>query len=216
MRRPLIIARQSGHPRGWLGRAIAAIMVHETADINRAAIAALAVKPDDHVLDIGCGSGLSIALLAPLVQYGSVSGIDPSAVMIDRAKARNREQIDAQRAMVAVARVEQLPFVDDTFDAVMSVHTVYFWADLKLALTEIARVMRSDGRLVLAFRTGANPAATASFPSEVYNFRSMAEITDAALQAGFVDCGTTPDGPNGEPALLVARKQPQRQNKPLD
>jgi arsenite methyltransferase len=128
-------------------------------------------------------------------------------VMIDRARARNSKQIAAQRAMVAVASVEQLPFIENTFDAVMSVHTLYFWADLKLALAEIARVMRSNGRLVLAFRTSANPAATASFPGEVYNFRSMAEITDAAVQAGFVDCGTTPDGPNGEPALLVARKQ---------
>ena len=207
MRRPLVIARQSGHPRGWLGRTIAAIMVHETAAINRTVITALNVEPGDHVLDIGCGSGLSIALLAPLVPQGSVSGIDPSAVMIDRAKARNSGQIAARRAMVAVASVEQLPFVEDTFDAVMSVHTLYFWTDLKLALTEIARVMRSDGRLVLAFRTGANPAATARFPSEIYNFRSMAEITDAAVHAGFVDCGTKPDGPNGEPALLVARKQ---------
>jgi arsenite methyltransferase len=207
MRRPLVIARQSGHPRGWLGRAIAAVMVRETAAINRTVIAAVEVQPSDHVLDIGCGSGLSIALLAPLVPQGSVSGIDPSAVMIDRARARNSKQIAAQRAMVAVASVEQLPFIENTFDAVMSVHTLYFWADLKLALAEIARVMRSNGRLILAFRTSANPAATASFPGEVYNFRSMAEITDAAVQAGFVDCGTTPDGPNGEPALLVARKQ---------
>jgi ubiquinone/menaquinone biosynthesis C-methylase UbiE len=207
MRRPLVIARQSGHPRGLLGRAIAAIMVHETAAINRTVIAAMMVQPGDHILDIGCGSGLSIALLAPLVPNGSVSGIDPSAVMIDRARARNCKQIAAERAMVMVASVEQLPFIENTFDAVMSVHTLYFWADINFALAEIARVMRSNGRLVLAFRTGANPAAIASFPGEVYNFRSMAEITDAAAQAGFVDCDTTPDGPNGEPALLVARKQ---------
>ena len=53
----------------------------------------------------------------------------------------------AEAAKLAVASVEQLPFVEDTFDAVMSVHTLYFWADLKRALTDIARVLRSDGRL---------------------------------------------------------------------
>ena len=206
MRRPLFIARQASCPSGLLGRAIAAIMVRETARTNRAAIAALKVLPGDHVLDVGCGSGHSLELLAPLVAHGSVSGADPSPLMAAQARNRNGPGVAEDRIVIVTAAVERLPFVDETFDAVMSVHTVYFWDCLGPALTEIYRVMRSGGRLVLAFRTDLNQAATASFPSEVYRIRSLPEISKALTLAGFEVISLSPDGADGAPAMLVAHK----------
>lgn len=204
MRRPLFIARQAGRPSGLLGWIIAAIMVRETAEANRAAIVALRVMPGEHVLDVGCGSGHSIELLVPLVGRGSVSGADPSALMAARAKQRNAAGGNNDRLVVVTAAVEQLPFVDETFDAVMSVHTIYFWENLGSALTEIRRVMRSGGRLVLAFRTDANKAAVTSFPREVYRIRSLTEIEGAVVAAGLVLAEISRDDPNGKPAMLIA------------
>ena len=206
MRRPLFIARQAGRPSGLLGRVIAAIMVRETAATNRAAIAALQVMPGEHVLDVGCGSGHSIELLVPLVAHGSVSGADPSALMTARAKHRNAVGAAHGRVVIVTAAVEQLPFVDETFDAVMSVHSVYFWEKLGQALTEIYRVMQPGGRLVLLFRSNANEATVASFPSQVYRIRSLTEIEDAVIAAGLVVAAASPDGPDGKPAMLIAKK----------
>lgn len=205
MRRPQFIARQASRPQGLLGRLIAAIMVRETASINRAVIAALEVRPADHLLDVGCGSGFSIELLVPLVPQGSVSGIDPSALMTARACKRNCPDVTAGRVIIATAGAEHIPFVDDTFDAIMSVHTVYFWMDLDPALAELARVLRPGGRLVLAFRTSGNAAAAASFPHEVYCIRSLEQIVNAVGAAGFCVIATKPDRDGGEPALLLAQ-----------
>ncbi|MEQ1498879.1 MAG: class I SAM-dependent methyltransferase [Novosphingobium sp.] len=206
MRRPLFIARQSGLPRGPLGRLIAAIMVRETASTNRQAIAALEIRPGDSALDIGCGSGLSVELLLRLVPKGRVTGADPSPVMAARAKARNYRAIASGLAEIATAPVEHLPFPDASFDAVMSVHTLYFWADLDIALREIVRVLRPGGRLVLACRTPANPAAAASFPAEIYTLRGLSEIEEALRDAGLQITASTADEPGGEPALIRAHK----------
>jgi ubiquinone/menaquinone biosynthesis C-methylase UbiE len=206
MRRPLFIARQASCPAGPVGQVIASIMVHETAETNAATIAALAPDPTDHVLDVGCGSGLSVEMLAPLVTQGSITGIDPSSLMAERARKRNYHAIAGERALIVTATVEAMPFENETFDAVMSVHTVYFISDLAAAMAEIARVLRPGGRLVLAFRTSANETATASFPSEVYRLRSLEVITAEVETAGFVVTASTPDANGTKPALLTARK----------
>ncbi len=207
MRRPLQIARQSSHPRGLLGRLIAAIMVRETASINRTAIAALEIKPTDQVLDIGCGSGLSIELLVKGLAKGRAVGVDPSAVMVARAQARNRRAIAEGRADIIKAPVDDLPFASCSFDAVMSVHTIYFWQDLAQCLHEIDRVLRPGGRLLLAFRTPANVVAASNFPDEIYRLRNLAEVEGEVVAAGFNTILMVPDGVEGEPALLLASKQ---------
>lgn len=205
MRRPQFIARQAGGPTGLIGRIIAAIMVRETEAINRTAVAALAVQPDHHVLDVGCGSGRSIELLVPLLPRGSASGVDPSQVMVSRARKRNGRAIADSLAVIARAGVEALPFGDQKFDGIMSVHTLYFWPDLAAAARELSRVLRPGGCLVLLFRTAANTAA-ASFPPEVYRFRESDEIASALTKAGLTVTGTVPDGADGSAAMLTAVK----------
>ena len=58
MKRPELIARQSGCPSGFLGRLIGWIMAKETAGANDEAVRLLLVQPTDHVLEIGFGDGL--------------------------------------------------------------------------------------------------------------------------------------------------------------
>ncbi len=204
MRRPNFIARQSASPSGLIGHLIASIMVHETQDVNERTVAALEVQPDDSILDIGCGSGLSLSLLAALAPRGRIGGIDPSPVMVTRAVRRNHVHVSPGRFDILTAGVEALPFPADSFSKVMSVHTLYFWPDLAPAITEIARVMKRGGKLVLAFRTDADSAAVNSFPREIYRFRPITEVADALRAAGFTIDEAASD--SAEPRLLVATK----------
>jgi ubiquinone/menaquinone biosynthesis C-methylase UbiE len=205
MRRPRFIAEQARHAKGLLGRLIAFIMARETFAENMRAIDALDVQRTDHVVDIGCGHGRSLEVLAARASKGRVAGADPSELMVEIAVERNRKVVKARRVDVAIASVDALPFADNAFDKALCVHVIYFCRDLDAALREIARVLKPGGRLALVFRTDADTAAVRAFPAEVYRFRPFAEVTAALKGAGFglVERRTEP---NREPVLLIATK----------
>lgn len=203
MRRPRFIAEQARDARGWLGRLIAYIMARETWAQNLRAIAALHVREDDQVLDVGCGPGRALATLAAKAPRGRVVGADPSEVMAEVALARNRGLVRSGRVDVAIAEVAALPFAAACFDKVLCVHVVYFWPDLDAALRELARVIKPGGRMALVFRTSADTSAVESFPSEVYRFRALLEVESAAERAGFRLEGQPAQG---EPVLLIATR----------
>jgi len=184
MRRPEFIARHGGMPAGWLGRVVASIMERETAAINQHAIALLDPQVDEAVLDIGTGNGLSLRHLASLVGAGTVVGVDHSPVMCRRAEKNNKSLIDEGPVSVVCACSDDLPFETGQFDAAMSVHALYFWNPAEPHLKEIARVLRPDGKLVLAFRPDTDPA-TSDFPNSIYTFRSIEEIESLADSCGF-------------------------------
>lgn len=183
MRRPSFIAEQARNARGPVGRVVAFIMARETWAQNQRAMAALDVQNGDNVVDIGCGHGRSLGALSEMTSEGLVVGVDPSELMAEIAANRVKHLIRAGRADVAVAPVENLPFVDGSFDKALCVHVLYFWPDLQPALAEVSRVLRDGGRLALLFRTNASPA-TISFPTETYRFRSLEEVTGALADAG--------------------------------
>lgn len=211
MRRPHIIAEQARHARGMLGRIVAFIMARETWAANRLAIAALGVAERDHVLDIGCGHGRSMATLAARAPKGRVAGADPSALMVEIARKRNRRLVRASRVDVAVAGAEALPWPDGAFDKALCVHVVYFWTDIDAAFREIARVLKPGGRLALLFRTNADTAAVQAFPADVYRFPALAEVMAALVAAGFtIEAADTAGKRTAAPVLLIASRPDRR------
>jgi ubiquinone/menaquinone biosynthesis C-methylase UbiE len=206
MRRPVFVAKQARSAHGLIGRLVAFVMARETWGENKRAIAALAVRPGDLILDIGCGPGRCIAALAELAPNGRVVGVDPSELMVGVALRRNHALVSSGRAEIVIASALSLPFGDATFDAALCVHVVYFWADLAAALKEIARVLNPEGRLALVFRTNANEKAVSAFPAEVYRFPALAEVLAPLGAAGLVAKRIHDLLPDAEPVLLLATK----------
>jgi ubiquinone/menaquinone biosynthesis C-methylase UbiE len=185
LQKPLVIARQSAHPRGLLGHLVARVMALDTRAVNRWALSALAPRPGERILELGCGHGRTLAHVARGAAPGLVVGVDPSEVMRRVARRHLRTEIRAGRVRIEPGDSSSIPAPDGAFDKVYSVHTLYFWPDLDAGLRELHRVLRPGGLLLLAFHTSENAAKAAELPSSVYTLRPCQEVIDALGRAGF-------------------------------
>jgi len=185
MRRPTIIARQSGHPTGWLGALIARIMARETTFENQRALDFLNLETPDRFIDIGTGHGATLREAAKTIRSGLLVGIDPSAVMVRLARRKNRCSIKRGLVEVHCAQASNIPFPDNHFSKLLTVHTVYFWPDLAQQLKEIYRVAAPDARFVMCFRPQEDPIFADKFPDTVYHIRPKDLVLDAIEEAGF-------------------------------
>jgi SAM-dependent methyltransferase len=108
--------------------------------------AAARVGAGDHVLDIGCGTGLSTREAARAAGTGSALGVDVSAPMLERARqlSDGLANITFQQADAQVHR-----FPPAGFDLCISRFGTMFFADPVAAFTNIGHALRPAGRLVL-------------------------------------------------------------------
>jgi len=112
---------------------------------RRSAIARLAPRPGESILEVGVGTGLS-ALQYPL--ECRVVAIDLSTAMLERARQRldRRELRHVRLCRMDAAR---LAFDDARFDAVYAPYVLNVVSDPVRVVREMLRVCRPDGRLVL-------------------------------------------------------------------
>lgn len=93
------------------------------------------VRPDDRILEVGCGNGAYLARI-PAV------GLDISVGMLRSAKKH-------ALGPLVCGNAERLPFDDHTFDVVLAPHMLYHVADRPRAIGELRRVLK-NGRLCIA------------------------------------------------------------------
>lgn len=115
-------------------------------------MAAVATFCFTDVLDVGCGTGATLAAIVTAHQGVRARGIDLSSGMIAVARERLGDA-----APVQVADAEHLPFEDDSVDLVTCVDSLHHYPDPGAALAEMARVTRPGGGLVLGEWRVASP-----------------------------------------------------------
>ena len=96
------------------------------------------VKEGQHVLDVGCGTGI---LSRAVVSFGAavrVTGIDPLRDYIDFA----RQAVAGSRARFEVGGAESMPFPDKAFDAALALLVLQDFSDPAQAVREMARATR--------------------------------------------------------------------------
>ncbi len=104
----------------------------------------LSVRAGDRVLDVACGTGFLLSTLAERVADLELTGVDPSAGMLEFAARRL-----GPAARLVLGRAEALPFAADRFDVVVTTNSFHYFAHPAAALAEIRRVLAPGGRVVI-------------------------------------------------------------------
>jgi ubiquinone/menaquinone biosynthesis C-methylase UbiE len=120
--------------------------------VRRALLERLAVEPRDRVLELGVGSGRLLSAVAARAAQGFVAGVEPDEFAFRHASRRCERLLREGR--VALARATSLDlsvFAGAAFDKVYGVHVSDFWDEPLPHLSEVRRVLRPGGRLVLGY-----------------------------------------------------------------
>jgi demethylmenaquinone methyltransferase/2-methoxy-6-polyprenyl-1,4-benzoquinol methylase len=116
---------------------------------RRATVAALRLQPGSRVLDVATGTGkLALAAARRVGPDGEVTGLDPSAAMLRRARAAGTPAGAAEVRWVEGDALA-LPFPDASFEAVSIGFGLRNLPDLASGLREMTRVLAPGGRLAV-------------------------------------------------------------------
>lgn len=179
-----LISRQAARPTGLLGRFIGRVMVKDTRTTNEAALELLDPQPGERILELGFGQGRTIT---QLVRMGAtVVGVEVSETMRAQAAARSRRAIADGRVELLVGDGVTLPLDDDIADGAITAHTIYFWPQPDVTMSEVRRVLRPGARFVIAFRAGEAEIPSRLDPA-VYDFRTTDDVVGLLADAGFAD-----------------------------
>ncbi|MGI9471110.1 MAG: class I SAM-dependent methyltransferase [Rubripirellula sp.] len=110
---------------------------------------ALSVQPGEQVLELGFGTGNSVLnLIEAAGESGHVQGIDVSPGMLTVAAKKIAAKGLDDRVDLCVGDARELPYKDDTFDAVFTSFTLELFPlkDIPKVLSEVARVLKPGGR----------------------------------------------------------------------
>ncbi|MEV6579904.1 class I SAM-dependent methyltransferase [Streptomyces sp. NPDC051582] len=143
-----LLTKAFGRPSGLLGRLGGRLMAHGNAATELHAVALAEPGEQDVVLVVGPGPG--VGLEAAARRCAHVIGVDPSGVMLAMARRRCASPIARGRLHLAAGSAARTGAADAAVDVVISVNNLQLWPDVPAGLTELHRVLRPGGRLLLA------------------------------------------------------------------
>lgn len=148
--------KQCKKPQGVAGLEIINDMNEHHEIISNFAMESISLEEDSHVIDIGCGGGVNIEKFLKRCPMGVVDGLDYSSLSVDESIKRNMIAVDEGRCHVYKANVLDIPLDDGIYDLASAFETIYFWNDLNKAFGEVYRILKDDGRFMIACDTDGN------------------------------------------------------------
>jgi len=159
------------------------------------AVGVLHIDPEDRLLEIGCGHGVTVSLVCENLGCGAITAIDHSAKMIEAASKRNADHVAAGVASFQTATLLDADLADTTFDKVFAINVGMFWRPRPVRELAILRDhIAPDGRLFL-FHEPPPESAMPPIPSTLPELLvdggfTVAEILEQDLGRTRVGCVT--------------------------
>ena len=140
---------------------------------KRTAVAVLALKPGDRVLDVCGGTGdLSILAVRAVGSDGQVALYDINRAMMDAGRFKKTNTAVRKQIQFVQGNAEQISFAEGTFDAVTVGFGIRNVTHMEQAFTEMLRVLKPGGRMMcLEFSKPSNPVFCRLY--DFYSFTVM-------------------------------------------
>jgi ubiquinone/menaquinone biosynthesis C-methylase UbiE len=191
--------KQFRKPTGWLAGFAALGMNREHEKVWRWGLEHIAIQPNAVILDVGCGGGGAVKILAQAASRGKVCGVDYAEDVLPTARRVNRALIKQGRVEIEHGSVSDLPFPDGTFDLATAFETTMFWPNPVDDLREVRRVLKPGGTLLIANEAYADArfeernARWARWAD--FQLQTPEETRQCLVEAGYaeVEIDTAPD-----------------------
>jgi ubiquinone/menaquinone biosynthesis C-methylase UbiE len=178
-------SEQARKPSGLFGRwVMSKIFDHGNVAINDFMKELLSLKENDHVLEIGFGTGKLIFEMAKRVNKGLIEGIDLSDAMVAIAEKKNKKYIAEGKVIIRQGDFEETTYSDNHFDKICSANTVYFWPHPDNYIKNILRILKPGGKLILAFED-IEQLESRPLSTNVFRFYQPDEIITLLSRNGF-------------------------------
>jgi SAM-dependent methyltransferase len=178
-------------PGGLLAPFFLNLMNAGHSRFTRKVLGEVSITSSDTILDIGCGGGNAISIMAE--RGGVVCGIDHSPSCVKKSISKNRRGVKAGRVVIREGDAEAIPFEDGAFDLVTAFETVYFWPDVEAAFLEINRKLKPSGVFIVACEVRRPEDGQKNFfddvdaGSGVFRVFGLGEMKTILSNAGFVN-----------------------------
>ena len=117
----------------------------------RVIVERLGIRPDDRVLEIGCGHGAAATYVCEKLESGRFTAVDRSEKMIRAASRRNAAFIESGRAEFIVADLEDMDLGDRRFDKIFAVRVGLFHREPERAGSIVERWLAPGGKVTAVF-----------------------------------------------------------------
>lgn len=148
------------------------------------AVDLLDVQPDDRILEVGCGTGAAVSLIAPRLTRGHITAIDRSEKAVARAGTVNAEHISCGGVRILRATLLDLPSEGEGYDKVFAVNVNAFWLHPERELPAARRRLVPGGTLLLVLESPSAGRAREFIETmpgnlEYYGFGTVATLVRA-------------------------------------
>lgn len=178
---------QTRKPEGFLGKLMLSTMNSGHAKLADWGLSHLPALSVSAAADLGCGGSRNVGALLKKYKAAHVTGIDYSALCVEKAKKTNRTMIAAGRCAIKQGDVSDLRLPAASFDLATAFETVYFWPGLERCFAQAAKVLKNGGYFLICNESdGADPTSV-KFEKIVDGMKNYTpqQIEAALKAAGF-------------------------------
>jgi ubiquinone/menaquinone biosynthesis C-methylase UbiE len=147
-----LLYKQFSKPTGYSGKLAGWLMTAKNKARSDWTVDLLEVKPYQHILEVGYGTGRTLEEVGIKLKIGFIAGIDHSILMYQEASKRNKRFIRQQLMQLHLGKISDLNYPSHYFHTIYGSNVHFFWKEPQYEFMQLARLLKSGGKLVMVFQ----------------------------------------------------------------